>query len=153
MLILIRGVFALWAAVSQKHGSVAAYATALLLLLVAASTLPRAYGPKQDFVGARDYVRRAGGPGDAIVTLDLADFPYRSYLSERWLLVENRDELERVERAHARTWVLYTFPTRLAAIQPEIWARLQSSYTTAAEFPGTVGGGTVVVKVHESHKS
>jgi hypothetical protein len=55
--------------------------------------------------------------------------------------------LARIERAHARTWILYTFPTRLAAIQPELWKRLQTEYRPAAEFWGTVGGGNIVVKV------
>jgi len=153
ILILIRGVFVAWSVMMPQRQAVLATATAVALVVVSAATLPRAYGPKQDFVGARDYVRSAGAPGDAIVTLDLAEFPYRSYLAENWTTIETPEELERIEREHWRTWVLYTFPTRLAAMRPEIWARLQEKYTTAAEFPGTVGGGTVVIKVHESHKS
>jgi len=67
--------------------------------------------------------------------------------------VDNLAALEAAEGQHGRTWVLYTFPIRLAAVQPEIWSRLESRYDTAAVFPGSVGGGAIVVLVSRSSNS
>ncbi len=151
-LMAIRGVFVLSTTILKGRHMATAIALATFLIIASASTLPRAYGPKQDFIGAREYIRQARTREDAIVALDLAEFPFREYLTEDYRSVATRAELEEIEGKHAKTWVLYTFPSRVAALHPDIWLRLQEAYATAAEFPGTVGGGTVVVKVHESTK-
>ncbi len=152
VLIVLRGLMEAVKLVPGRFRHAVTVAAAATLIAASSYTLPRAYGPKQDFAGARAYVQRYRGPEDAVVTLDLADFPYRSYLREDWLSAGSERELERIEQNHARTWVLYTFPMRLAAVRPDLWERLEEAYATAAEFPGTVGGGTVVVKVYESNR-
>lgn len=145
-LIAVRGTFVLAGVLGRRAGTVA---TALLVLLAAASalTVPRAWQPKQDYAGALSYIERERAAGDAVVTLDLATYPYEQYYRSGWTAVTSHAELERLERTHGKTWVLYTFPARLSAVQPEIWDRLQRQYRTAAEFPGTVGGGDIIVKV------
>ncbi|HEU4564187.1 MAG TPA: hypothetical protein VFS05_06055, partial [Gemmatimonadaceae bacterium] len=147
VLIAIRGVFAVAERLAPARA--AALATAALLLAVAGSavTLPRAYRPKQDYVSARDFIERARAAGDAVVTVDLTRFPYERYLATGWLTAASADELEAIERRHGRTWVVYTFPARLSATEPALWSRLQHAYRTAATFPGTVGGGAVIVMV------
>jgi hypothetical protein len=92
-------------------------------------------------------VRAAQSAGDAVVVVDLTSYPYRQYLQEPWNQVEDVNSLVAIEQSHPHTWVLYTFPIRLAAAYPDIWSRLQTDYTTAAVFPGTVGGGAIVVMV------
>jgi hypothetical protein len=128
---------------------------ALAGLAVAASAVmvPRAWGPKQDFRRAAEYVDRSKTGADAVVTVDLTTLPYERYYDRPWPAVTSLDSLETVERGHRRTWVLYTFPIRLAAVQPGIWERLARSYDTAAVFPGTVGGGVVVVMVNRPGQS
>jgi hypothetical protein len=148
VLIAIRGALATGGALPGGRGR--AIATVALIVVAAGSafTVPTAYHPKQDYQGALEYMRRESAPGDAVVTVDMSRYIYQEYLAPDWLSVTNARELEQIESRHPRTWLLYTFPTRLAAVHPDIWMRIQSRYSTAAEFPGTVGEGTVVVKVN-----
>jgi hypothetical protein len=81
------------------------------------------------------------------VTVDLATYPYAEYLRAGWSAASSANELAAIEASHPRTWVLYTFPARLSALQPQMWTRLERDYRTAGEFPGTVGGGAIIVKV------
>ena len=118
-----------------------------VFLKVAKNTLATRAVEGTDYEGAREFVERTKAAGDAVVTIDMSRYAYQQYLAPKFLGVDNDAELAEVERSHPRTWLLYTFPTRLAAVQPGIWSRLQREYTTAAEFPGTVSGGTIVVKV------
>lgn len=98
-------------------------------------------------MAASAFVERSGGPGDAVVTVDLTRYPYAEFYHKDYIPVGSLEALEAVEASHRRTWVLYTFPIRLAVVQPEIWSRLQADYRMAASFPGTVGGGAIVVMV------
>jgi hypothetical protein len=147
MLIAVRGIYAAGELVLAPR--LQWVATAALLLLVAGSalTVPRAWQPKQDFAGAMRYIERTREPGDAVVMLDLVRFPYERYLEPGWLTADSAAELEAIERGHRRTFVVYIFPTRLSALQPEVWSRIRRLYTEAAEFPGTLGGGEITVMV------
>ena len=147
VLITVRGIFAMSQAVVPTRGTtIAAIATSAVALL-SLVTVPRAWAPKQDFEAAATLVEASRDAGGAIVTVDLTNYPYQQYLGRAWDSVASLRALEEIERNHTRTWVLYTFPVRLSAVQPEIWTHLQSTYDTAAVFPGTVGGGAVVVMV------
>lgn len=147
VLIALRGGFALAGLVLPPRLSFLATAGAVLLIVGSALTVPRAWHPKQDFVAASAFVERSGGPGDAVVTVDLTRYPYAEFYHKDYIPVGSLEALEAVEASHRRTWVLYTFPIRLAVVQPEIWSRLQADYRMAASFPGTVGGGAIVVMV------
>jgi len=92
-------------------------------------------------------VDQARSADDAVVTVDLTEYPYLRWRQRDWAAAKSLVELERIEQQHRRTWLVYTFPVRLAVVQPEIWQRLAVQYDTAAVFPGTVGGGAVVVMV------
>jgi len=147
VLITIRGMFAISDALVPARASAIATGLASAIILLSAFTVPRAWAPKQDFAGAAELVEASMGSDDAVVTIDLTNYPYREFLNRSWDSVASIEALRTIERSHARTWVLYTFPVRLSAVQPDIWAHLQTSYDTAAVFPGTVGGGTVVIMV------
>lgn len=145
VLIVIRGGFALveWL-LPARLGWLAPAATALVVV-ASATTVPAAWFPKQDYSGAMDWVDRQSAPSDAVVTVDLTRYPYQTFYRKAYVAVDSVATLERVEASHPRTWVLYTFPIRLAVVQPAIWERLNQRYTVAARFPGTVGGGAIVV--------
>ena len=147
VIIAVHGAFTLLGWLAGRRGP--ALATAILVLGVAGSalTVPAAWGPKQDYEGAARFVTARRTADDAIVTVDLTSYPYQALYRERWTAVASLDQLEAVEKTHQRTWVVYTFPVSLAATQPGIWERLQTRYDTAAVYPGTVGGGTIVVMV------
>ena len=147
VLIALRGGFALADVVFRGRGPALATGGALLTALAGTMLLPRAWRPKQDFEAAARYVEQARAPGDAVVPVDLTAMPYRRWLGKDWGTVPDVGSLEAIERGHPRTWVLYSFPVRLRALQPDIWKRLAERYRRAAVFPGTLGGGAVVVMV------
>jgi hypothetical protein len=147
VLIVMAGGFAICKLVLKGRAPTVAVTGALVVIAASAFTVPGAWRPKQDYEGAARFIERSRSASDAVVTVDLTDYPYAAYLGKQWTSVSGPDSLASVERMHARTWLLYTFPLRLAAVQPELWARLQSQYDTAAVFPGTVGGGAIVVMV------
>lgn len=151
VLIAIRGVFAIASFAMASRAPALATAALTLLVIASAATIPKAWRPKQDFGGALAFVERVRGAGDAVVVVDMSRFPYERYIDSGWTPVESPAELDSIEQSHHKTWVVYTFPARLSAFEPEIWKRLENSYAPAARFPGTVGGGTVVVKVFENN--
>jgi 4-amino-4-deoxy-L-arabinose transferase-like glycosyltransferase len=115
------------------------------LILVSALGISRAYAPKQDFQGALDFVEAAKRPGDAIATVGLATFTYRNFYKRDWKEVKNLNDLNSA-RSHAkRIWLLYTFPTHVSAVHPEIMATVESDFHIIKRFPGTVGDGTIFV--------
>jgi hypothetical protein len=151
ILIAVRGVFeslrpALPRAVESRGPAIATGALALLAI-ASALTVPRAWQPKQDYEGALAFVTAQRTASDAIVTFDMAGAAYKAWPDPGWLRPADVSELGGIERSHARTWAVYAFPTRLSAVQPELWQHLQSDYRTAARFPGTLGEGTIYVMV------
>jgi hypothetical protein len=150
VLMAVRGVLVLSRALLPARGPLLATAGLTLAALASGFTVPRAWGPKQDYEGASAFVDARHGPDDAVVTLDMTNYAYARYFAKSWPAVDDVDSLNRIERAHPRTWVLYTFPIRVAAIEPAVWSRLTSAYDTAAVFPGSVAGGAIVVLVSKS---
>jgi hypothetical protein len=146
VLVAIRGVFALSSALG-KRGELAATVALALVIVASATTLPRAWAPKQDYAGAKAYIDRVRAPEDAVVAVDLAAYPFDQYLHTGWQTVKSEAALEQIERTHQKTYVLYIFPARLSAMYPDIWERLQRQYSTATELGGTLGGGAIIVKV------
>lgn len=149
LMIAVRGVFVMVRGVLPGANAVPATAALTLVILGSVMGVSRAWGPKQDYEGAARYVESVRGRDDAVVAVDLTTYPYARYYQASWPSVDNLQSLEEIERQHRKTWLLYTFPVRLSAVHPDIWHRLQSRYDTAAVFPGTVGGGAVVVMVSQ----
>jgi hypothetical protein len=94
-------------------------------------------------------VERQRAADDAVVMLDLTRFPYEQYLRTGWSFAADEGALAAIEARHPKTWIVYTFPARLSATQPALWAHIQRTYDRAARFGGTVGGGAVIVMVRE----
>lgn len=148
VLFLMRGLSWLAGFAGQRRSKAAAVGLAAVAVLGSALTLPRAWGPKQDFEGAASWVSEHAAAGDVIVAVDMCAQPYE-YLGREWPSAMSRVDLERVERVGARTWILYTFPPFLASELPDLWERIDSEYETAGEFYGTLNGGVVIVAVRE----
>ncbi|HTL05025.1 MAG TPA: glycosyltransferase family 39 protein [Gemmatimonadales bacterium] len=150
VLVALRGGFVLAQLLFGGRGRALATGGAILAIAGSAATLPRAWRPKQDFLGAERQVERVRAPEDAVVTVDLTEYPYLRWRGDAWEAARSLPALEAIEAQHRRTWLLYTFPVRLAVVQPGIWQRLAARYDTAAVFPGTVGGGDIVVMVSKA---
>ncbi|HXI20942.1 MAG TPA: glycosyltransferase family 39 protein [Gemmatimonadales bacterium] len=145
VLVALRGGFAIADRLLAGRWSALPVGAVLLVATASLWTVPRAWGPKQDYRAARDWVRARADSGDAVVTVDLTRYPCERFYACSFTGVDTVEQLEAVEGQHRATWVLYTFPIRLAAAKPAVWRRLQADYGEAAVFPGTVGGGAIVV--------
>lgn len=122
-------------------------ALGMVVVVLSATTVPRAWGPKQDYQAAAQYVAESRGEADAVINVDLTRYPFGEYFDLDWIVVDSPAGLSDIEATHPRTWVLYTFPVRLAATYPDLWEKLQAEYRTATIVPGTVGGGDIVIMV------
>jgi mannosyltransferase len=124
----------------------AGYVLACLMILASAVTVPRNYAhPKQDYTGARDYVESLRGPNDVVVAVGLAGIAYRSYFAPTWSVAQTHAELDSVRRGKANVWLIYTLPVEVKAYRPDVWQEIQSDFAVVKIFPGTLGGGEVVV--------
>lgn len=150
VLIAFRGGFVLAERILPSRLSWVPVAGGVGIAVLSLGTVPRAWQPKQDYAGARDYLRGHAGAGEAVVTVDLTRFPCERYYGCGFLTANSGAELAAIEQAHPATWVLYTFPIRLAAVAPDFWQRLQTGYQQVAIFRGTVGGGDIIVMRHAS---
>lgn len=147
-LIIIRGGFQLVALVLHRRATTWATVGTAVVIAASATTVPRAWTPKQDFSGAARFVDQVSKPNDTVVLVDyVAQYLFQKYMERPWIAVDDLESLESIEDASEQTWLLYTFPVRLPAVYPGIWDRIGQSYDTAAVFPGTVGGGTIYVMV------
>jgi mannosyltransferase len=123
------------------------------LIFVSALSARSAYAPKQDFEGALNFINSNSQPGDAIVTVGLATFTYQNLYKVKWKTVESLEALDAVRAATKRTWLIYTFPTHMAAVYPDIMTAIKSDFEFVKRFPGTVGDGTIFVCRSNSHRS
>ncbi len=119
------------------------------LVVASALTLPRNVRlPKQDFSGARNFVVAAREPADRVVALDLAAEAYQRYHAaprHGFVYARTREDLEAHAATAGRTWVLYTLSEHLAAARPALWHTVEHDFETVRVFPGTLGGGAIVV--------
>ncbi len=148
-LAIVRGAFACAerAARGRDRRVAARLGTALAGTVIAASALSLADNyrlPKQDYAGARDFVQSHRLPGEPVVTVGLATFPFVRYYAPEWHGVETLDELDGI-RARSRTWLVYSFPTYMDSAHPGIAERIRNDFVLLREFPGTLGGGTIYV--------
>jgi hypothetical protein len=146
-LIAVRGGFAICAAAFGTRGPLVATIGAVAACAASALTVPRTWAPKQDFGAARAYVEASRRPGDVVVTVDMTRLPYRDFYRTGWLAADSTTDLAALHPDSGRTWVLYTFPGRLSAVDPALWDAIRCCFTEARRFPGTVQGGTIWVMV------
>jgi mannosyltransferase len=150
-LVIVRGTMILGQVIARyvrlAPANSVAFGTVLCagLIVVSALSVRSAYAPKQDFKGALDFVNSTRQPGDAVVTVGLATFSYQALYKVNWKSVESIEALNAVRADAPRTWLLYTFPTHMAAVHPDIVATIQKDFEIVKRFPGTVGDGTIFV--------
>ena len=120
-------------------------AAVAIFTIVAASLviLPRAWRPKQDFEAAVAHLDTlAPRP---VITVGLADFPLRDYYGLVATSAESVADFHRlVPKAHS-VWIVSTFPVFLRSRSPELADHIERQAVEIARFPGSVGGGDVVI--------
>ena len=151
LMLIVRGAME-WAAVAarmlKRETQGAAWGTAVVALLLLGSCvqLRAAYlYPKQDYLGAMNYVDAEQKPGDTVALVGLTTIPYQKYYGRNWPGVETPVQLEALRRPGQSTWVLYTIPIYVASRYPELWNTLQRECAQPKVFRGTMGGGEVYV--------
>jgi mannosyltransferase len=115
------------------------------LILVSAVSLPRAYYPKQDFLAALNFIEAQKEPGDTVAMVGLVVFVYKNLYARDWQEVGTLEELDSIRSRSKHTWLLYTFPTHVTAVYPEIMRAIQKDFQTVKQFPGTIGDGSIFV--------
>lgn len=120
-------------------------AACVAMVLVSALSIPKVYGPKQDYAAAREFVEANRRSGDSIVTVGLAAFPYKEMYKLDWDVVDTMDQLNAIRNRSGRTWVLYTLRPVLESTNPDIAAALGQEFQLIKRFPGTLQEGTVFV--------
>lgn len=115
------------------------------MILVSAVSVPFAYGPKQDYQGAYDYIENNLQSGDAVATVDLAAYVYQNLYHANWVNVTSLDSLNQIRQESKRTWIIYTFPTVLESVYPDIMQSIQKDFTLEKKFSSTVGDGEIFI--------
>jgi hypothetical protein len=101
--------------------------------------------PKQDFIGARDFIEGAQAPGDSVASIGLASYAFSKYYAPEWRVVDSWEEIQDAPKPSDRMWLVYVSQMHMAANYPEVLERLPSEFELMKEFPGTLGDGTVFV--------
>jgi mannosyltransferase len=131
-----------WSVGERTLGNVLAAAGILASLVL----LPRNYlYPKQDFVGARNFVEAHRLPNSAVVTLGLATMPYADYYAPQWAEVDSVEQLEALRQSERQVWLVYSFPGVTEQRYKDVASYLARKFERVARFPGTLGGGDVLV--------
>ncbi|HVE89965.1 MAG TPA: glycosyltransferase family 39 protein [Burkholderiaceae bacterium] len=108
--------------------------------------LPRNYlYPKQDFLGARNFVETNRTAASAVATLGLAAMPFADYYAPHWKQVDSLEEIQGLRQSHGQVWLVYAFPGVTERRYKEIVDYLSIKFERVKRFQGTLGGGDVLV--------
>lgn len=118
-----------------------------VLVLVSARSLPYAFGPKQDYGAAYEYLEKQRQPGDAVVTAGLTTFTYHTLYKTNWTPVESAAQLASIRSQSKRTFVIYTLKPVLDSMFPEVVSALERDFRIVKQFPGTLQNGAVTICV------
>jgi len=122
------------------------FVLASLLIVASMMTVPRNYAyPKQDYSGARDFVESQRKANDMVVAVGLAGVAYKSYFAPTWSVAQTESELDALRHGNKTVWLIYTLPVEVKAYRPDVWQTIQKDFSVVRVFPGTLGGGEIVV--------
>jgi len=57
-------------------------------------------------------------------------------------------DLDELEAAHSRTWLLYSFPNSFQDSKPDVWNKVRADYTPVRIFSATVNGSDIVIMMN-----
>lgn len=145
MMVVVRGTLVIGETVWRRRGGVAL--AGLMIAASAVSLWPGYRHPKQDYAAALAYVDAVRHPDDPVVTVGMAAIPITRYFAPTVPAADTAAELAAIRANHPGrpTWLVYTFPDHLASFHPDIRAVVDREFVCTRMFPGTVGGGAVLV--------
>ncbi len=116
-----------------------------VFILFSIISIPNIYKPKQDYMGALEYIEAHKHSNEFVVTVGLTKFPYLNYYKMPWEAVNSVEKLESILTEGKTTWLVYTFPIYMESRLPEVWKVIQTQFVTVKSFDGTVGDGDIFV--------
>ena len=117
------------------------------IVLLSALSLRHVHAPKQAYDAAIAAIEAEEQPGDVVVTVGIAGFPFNAYFHKGWANVTTLAELDAIRATAPRTWLVYTMPVHAQTTYPEILAEFDRDYRLVGRFAGTLNGGEIVVGV------
>jgi mannosyltransferase len=151
LLLLVRGGM-VWGKASAKlfvatpeFGTKLGTAIVALMMLASIPALRAVYRPKQDYLGAIQFVESQAKAGDPIVAAGDLSTPFQRYYGRPWPILETGTQLDAILDQGHLTWFVYSMPINLRAIYPDIWNAVQSRFETVRVFSGTLAGGDIYV--------
>jgi uncharacterized membrane protein len=151
LLVAVRGGFVLSRAVLPMLNARQVTIIGLAIALTTATRVPGAWKPKQDFIAAAEFIRSNRVAGDAVVCFTQTYRPLHTYLGLDCRRPVNMNELNELEKAHSRTWFLYTFPVPFQGRFPDVWDKVQKEYNHVGKFSSTVGGGDIIIMLKSTN--
>lgn len=148
LLIVVRGSFVLSRSIFPMLSTQQVTAIGLIVVLLTATMVPGAWKPKQDFVAAAEFVNRQRLPGDTVVCTGSTYSPLAGYLGMECSNVLTAQDLDELEAAHSRTWLLYSFPNSFQESKPDVWNKVRADYAPVRKFSATVNGGDIVIMMY-----
>ena len=130
----------------ERKATTIATAVMVLVIMISAASLVRNYQyPKMDFLGAQQWLEETAGARDRIVTAGAAAWPYKNFYGIDWPEVQLASDLE-AQREHAKNvWIVYTFARYMEVSAPEVLDAIRRDCIDEKYFPGTLGGGEIIV--------
>ena len=151
----VRGVFATAGLFSSllfgpenrsRYGALFGALAMMLVITVSAFSMLRNYQyPKMDFEGAKDWVESHASDEDVIVTTGVAAWAYANYYQVEWPEMKVAADVERAAQDARHTWIVFSFGRYLKESAPEVYEIVDGGCESEKRFPGTLGGGDVVV--------
>ncbi len=155
---LLRGIdqFSIWLGrhfrvPAKFHEQIGTYLCSSFVL-ISAMTVPFAYGPKQDYASALDYIRSNQRSTDGVVAIGFTLIPFRDYYHQEWQMVTSIDEINKSLNQHQRVWVLYTLESVLESQYPELMNFVRQDVPVTKQFNGTLAGGEIYRSLMEPSK-
>ncbi len=109
--------------------------------------------PKQDYLGAWEFVNDHRSPDEVVATAGMAAYSYERYYRTQWLEVKDERQLDELLAAGRPVWLVYSFPTHLRTRLPRLAERIERDFELRQSFPATVPGGQGRVFVTRSKPS
>jgi hypothetical protein len=148
LLLLVRGSMAVGSALQRPTGLERRQfnpGIALVILIVIISAVSLCYNyryPKQDYAGALGFIERHRSASEPVVTAGLATYPYERYYQMHWTAVERPEQFEALRARAERVWVVYSFEEYMNV---GVVDQIRRYCKPQRIFPGTLGGGEIVV--------
>ena len=134
-----------WLKLEQKKSTVFGTVLFLIILFASAISVPSAYGPKQDYLGAFSFVENNRDKQDVVFSVGAAGFVYERFYKVNWKWAESVDEIKAAIQSSKPIWLIYTLPFHLESVNPEIMSIIEREFIVAKRYEGTLNGGTIYV--------